>query len=103
MSFQMHSLLLSKAHPRPVPARFLCNRANTASWPWGNLTVTSRPFVLACAIELLSKSMAISTSELKSRIIASLNLQDVAPEQINDEAPLFGAGLGLDSIDALEL
>jgi len=47
--------------------------------------------------------MAISTTELKANIIAALNLQDVTPDQINDEAPLFGAGLGLDSIDALEL
>ena len=47
--------------------------------------------------------MAIATTELKSRIIEALNLQDITPEQIDDDAPLFGAGLGLDSIDALEL
>jgi len=47
--------------------------------------------------------MAIATTELKQNIIGSLNLQDVTPDQIDDEAPLFGAGLGLDSIDALEL
>jgi acyl carrier protein len=47
--------------------------------------------------------MATSTTELKSKIIAALNLQDITPEQIDDEASLFGAGLGLDSIDALEL
>ena len=47
--------------------------------------------------------MAISTTELKSAIIASLNLQDITPAQIDDDAPLFGTGLGLDSIDALEL
>ena len=47
--------------------------------------------------------MATSTTELKSQIIAALNLQDITPEQIDDEASLFGAGLGLDSIDALEL
>jgi acyl carrier protein len=47
--------------------------------------------------------MATSTTELKSQIIAALNLQDITPEQIDDEAPLFGTGLGLDSIDALEL
>lgn len=47
--------------------------------------------------------MALSTTELKSNIIASLNLQDITPEQIDDDAPLFGEGLGLDSIDALEL
>ncbi len=43
------------------------------------------------------------TTELKARIIESLRLEDTTPEQIDDDAPLFGEGLGLDSIDALEL
>ena len=47
--------------------------------------------------------MTISTTDLKQKIIESLNLQDITPEQIDDNAPLFGAGLDLDSIDALEL
>jgi acyl carrier protein len=48
--------------------------------------------------------MRVSTTELKSKIIESLNLQEVTPEQIDDAAPLFGpGGLELDSIDALEL
>ena len=47
--------------------------------------------------------MAISSTELKAKIIESLKLQDITPEQIGDDAPLFGTGLGLDSIDALEL
>ena len=47
--------------------------------------------------------MAISTTELKAAIITALNLQDITPAQIDDDAPLFGTGLGLDSIDALEL
>ena len=42
-------------------------------------------------------------NELKVRIIESLRLEDITPEQIDDDAPLFGEGLGLDSIDALEL
>lgn len=42
-------------------------------------------------------------SDLKSQIIAQLNLQDVKPEDIGDDQPLFVDGLGLDSIDALEL
>ena len=42
-------------------------------------------------------------AELKTRIVETLKLQDVKPEQIDENAPLFGAGLGLDSIDALEL
>lgn len=41
--------------------------------------------------------------ELKKEIIDSLNLEDVNPEDINADEPLFGNGLGLDSIDALEL
>lgn len=47
--------------------------------------------------------MNVSSNELKSKIIQSLRIEDVTPEQIDDAAPLFGAGLGLDSIDALEL
>jgi len=41
--------------------------------------------------------------ELKNQIIQELNLEDINPENIEDDAPLFGDGLGLDSIDALEL
>lgn len=41
--------------------------------------------------------------ELKLKIIEVLNLEDIAIEEINDNDPLFGGGLGLDSIDALEL
>ena len=40
---------------------------------------------------------------LKKQIIEQLNLEDLKPEDIKDDAPLFGDGLGLDSIDALEL
>lgn len=42
--------------------------------------------------------------ELKKEIITVLNLEDMTPEDIDSQAPLFGAGgLGLDSIDVLEL
>ena len=41
--------------------------------------------------------------EIKQIIISSLNLEDLTPEDIDSDAPLFGEGLGLDSIDALEL
>ena len=42
--------------------------------------------------------------ELKMKVIEALNLDDVKPEELADDAPLFGdEGLGLDSIDALEL
>ena len=41
--------------------------------------------------------------ELKEKIIDVLNLEEMTPEDINEQEPLFGDGLGLDSIDALEL
>jgi acyl carrier protein len=41
--------------------------------------------------------------ELKTRIITTLNLERVKASDINEDAPIFGSGLGLDSIDALEL
>ncbi len=41
--------------------------------------------------------------QLKNEIIETLNLDDLKPEDINADEPLFGSGLGLDSIDALEL
>ena len=41
--------------------------------------------------------------EIKKMIVESLNLEDIKPEDIETNAPLFGDGLGLDSIDALEL
>ena len=41
--------------------------------------------------------------ELKEKIIEALNLEEMTPEDIDTDAPLFGEGLGLDSIDALEL
>jgi acyl carrier protein len=43
------------------------------------------------------------TSRLKSLIVEALKLEDVRPEDIPDNEPLIGAGLNLDSIDALEL
>ncbi|OAI13591.1 acyl carrier protein [Methylomonas koyamae] len=47
--------------------------------------------------------MSNTESELKRLIVDTLALEDVAPEDIDSSAPLFNAGLGLDSIDALEL
>ena len=41
--------------------------------------------------------------ELKQQLIEVLNLEEMTPEDIDAEAPLFGDGLGLDSIDALEI
>ena len=41
--------------------------------------------------------------ELKEHLIEELNLEEITAEEIDAEAPLFGDGLGLDSIDALEI
>jgi len=41
--------------------------------------------------------------KLKVQLIEQLNLEDMEPEDIDADEPLFGTGLGLDSIDALEL
>ena len=41
--------------------------------------------------------------EIKALIIKALNLEDMSPQDIASDIPLFGEGLGLDSIDALEL
>lgn len=43
------------------------------------------------------------TKELKEEIIEALNLEEMTPEDIDESDALFGDGLGLDSIDALEL
>lgn len=42
-------------------------------------------------------------NELKSLIVTELKLAHIKPEEIEDESPLFGEGLGLDSLDAVEI
>jgi acyl carrier protein len=46
---------------------------------------------------------AIVRRELKELMVTELNLEGKTPEDIDDAAPLFGEGLGLDSLDALQL
>jgi acyl carrier protein len=41
--------------------------------------------------------------DVAGMIVVALNLESVKPEEIDPQEPLFGAGLGLDSIDALEI
>ena len=41
--------------------------------------------------------------KLKQILVKELNLEDITPEEITDDTPLFGEGLGLDSLDAVEL
>jgi len=43
------------------------------------------------------------TQQLRQELIKQLNLEDMLPENFDDNTPLFGEGLGLDSIDSLEL
>ncbi len=47
--------------------------------------------------------MKTLVDEIKTLIIEHLNLEDVDPAGVDPDAPLFGEGLGLDSVDALEL
>ena len=51
----------------------------------------------------MGKAMRELHPEIKQLIIDSLNLEGLTPDDIDSQAPLFGDGLGLDSIDALEL
>jgi len=51
----------------------------------------------------MSEAQTASEAEMAELVVQALNLEDVAAASIDPVAPLFGAGLGLDSIDALEL
>ena len=41
--------------------------------------------------------------QLKEMIVEEMNVEEITPDDIDDDAPLFGEGLGLDSLDAVEL
>ena len=47
--------------------------------------------------------MKITTNEVKQKLIEGLNLEELTPDEIDDNDPLFNEGLGLDSVDAIEL
>jgi acyl carrier protein len=51
----------------------------------------------------MSQPQSAAETEMASLIVEALNLEGVEPTEIDPAAPLFGKGLGLDSIDALEL
>jgi acyl carrier protein len=51
----------------------------------------------------MPSSQTPAEQELAALLVTALNLEDVEPGTIDPEAPLFGDGLGLDSIDALEI
>jgi acyl carrier protein len=66
--------------------------------PWGLRFLAGQTEVL------LNMSQVLETpNRIKRLIVDSLHLEGIEPEMIEDEAPLFGEGLGLDSVDALEL
>ena len=49
------------------------------------------------------KSLEEIRSELKELLVVNLALEDITPEEIEDDGILFGEGLGLDSLDAVEI
>ena len=51
----------------------------------------------------MPSTQSAAEAELAELIISAVNLEGVTPADVDPEAPLFGAGLGLASIDALEL
>lgn len=51
----------------------------------------------------MQQSIEELTAELREQLIEQLNLEDMLPESFDENTPLFGEGLGLDSIDSLEL
>ena len=53
--------------------------------------------------ELEQKQLAEIRIRLKQLLVSSLSLEDINPEDIKDDEILFGEGLGLDSLDAVEL
>jgi len=51
----------------------------------------------------MSATQSPAEHELAQLIVSAVNLENVSPQDIDPQAPLFGSGLGLDSIDALEI
>lgn len=58
---------------------------------------------MAESTALTSSTLETTRATLKVLMIEGLNLEGMTPEMIEDDQPVFGEGLGLDSIDALEL
>lgn len=69
----------------------------------GSLNIENTKEQLNTLHYIKTKIMDALIDQLKGEIIEQLNLEDLKKENIDNDAPLFGEGLGLDSIDALEL
>lgn len=55
------------------------------------------------AVSEQDQGLEVIRRQLKEHLVASLSLEDITPEQIADDEVLFGGGLGLDSLDAVEI
>ena len=53
--------------------------------------------------EVREKEMEAIRKELKELLVERLSLEGITPSEIDNDAPLFGSGLGLDSLDAVEI
>ncbi len=53
--------------------------------------------------QIPEQELASIKQKLKELLVSSLSLEDISPEDIQDDEPLFGDGLGLDSLDAVEI
>lgn len=62
-----------------------------------------RPALFSTYCEIAQAMSQPLPLRIKQLLIDALHLEGMSPESIEDNAPLFGAGLGLDSVDALEL
>lgn len=58
---------------------------------------------MAITNNIIGRRAKMLIDEIKEIIVEALNLEDISPADIDDNAPLFGEGIGLDSIDILEL
>ncbi len=71
--------------------------------PCGSICAPKGLNLVAFFGSLMPSMQSAAEAELAELIISAVNLEGVAPADVDPDAPLFGAGLGLDSIDALEL
>ena len=79
-----------------IQTHFILEETNTTKKP----KIKLKLIILFDVAEVMSSELI---SELKDLLIDGLHLEDVEPDEIGLDEPLFGEGLGLDSIDALEI